>query len=285
MYLRRFIPCGVCLVVFLSCAISYGRPGEEVVTGTTLIGEMVQQMTGSPEAMRNLLPPNLCPGHYDMRPGDIDAIASCRLLVLQPWQRNMSNMERVIKVSKIPEARVKVIPVPGNWMLPVTRIEATRAVSAVLSEAYPDRKEMIGNAANVIISDVTRVEAWGRAQFNTLSPATINVLCNEQQVDLARWAGLAVVQTYGRPENLSVAQIEALTGHARENKTALVIDNLQSGDTRMGEALARDTGAVHVVLSNFPGAEMGTATWEQTFRKNVERITTGITQWRRVHHE
>ena len=285
MIFRSYFQCIVCIALFVLGETSYARSCEEVVTGTSLISEMVQQMTGSQESLYNLLPPNMCPGHYDMRPGDLEAVAACRLLVLQPWQRAMPSIENVVKASKVPEARIRVIAVPGNWMLPATRIKAVRTLSEVLAVEYPERKEAIRAAVKIMVADSVQVDAWGSAQLKALSPETIKVLCSEQQGDLARWAGLTVVQTYGRPESLSVAQVAALTDRTKENRIALVIDNLQSGDTKMGESLARDTGAVHVVLSNFPGAEKGQDTWEQTFKKNVERIVTAIRQWQSAAHE
>ena len=270
------------------CVIAWTPQAQgavSVVTGTSLVGEMVQQMIGSPESLHNLLPPNMCPGHYDIRPGDLEAVRSCQMLLLQPWQRKMPNVESVIRSSNIADPRVKVVPVSGNWMLPTMRCEAVRGVSTILSAEFPEKKTTIEAATKRMVADSERVGDWGRAQFQALSPGTLPVLCNEQQGDFVRWLGFSDVQVFGRPEGMSVAQIEALTVQVKKTKTALVIDNLQSGDTKMGETLARNAGAIHVVLSNFPGAEKGCETWEQTFKTNVERILAAVRQWQSVPHE
>ena len=55
----------------------------------------------------------------------------------------------------------------------------------------------------------------------------------------------------------------------------LVIDNLQSGIS-FGAKLAHEVGAIHVVLSNFPGAMPATATVLDLFTQNAEALFTAV---------
>ena len=282
---RQFSLWIICFGLVMTCTGVQAQSGETIVTGTSLLAEMVQQMLGQTDSLHTLLPPNMCPGHYDMRTGDLKAVTTCRILVLQAWQRQMPNIEAVIRSSKISEDRIKILSVPGNWMIPATRSAAARELGTLLSGEFPEKKNTIEAGTKKIIAEAEQTGAWGLAQIRPLIPEKIHVLCNEQQMLFVRWLGFSNVQSFGRPEGLSVAQIEELTSQAKQNRTALVIDNLQSGDTKMGESLARDTGALHVVLSNFPGAEKGYDRWEQTFRQNVERIVSALTQWQKTPHE
>ncbi|HNR35344.1 MAG TPA: zinc ABC transporter substrate-binding protein [Candidatus Hydrogenedentes bacterium] len=258
-------------------------PEGDIVAGTSLAGELVERLMGPPVSVRPLLPPNMCPGHYDVRPGDIAALAACRLLVLQPWQRDMPNVASAIRAAKLPESRVCVVPAPGNWMLPALRAGAARAAADRIGEVWPERAGALMSAAEAIAADSIAAGAREKARLDACGVGGIKALCNEQQEAFARWAGIDVVGTFGRAEGMSMGRMKALISRARESKAALVIDNLQSGDAKTGEALARGTGAAHVVLTNFPGSETGADTWEATLHLNVDRLLAAIAQWRGGH--
>jgi len=84
-----------------------------------------------------------------------------------------------------------------------------------------------------------------------------------------------VTVSYGLPENLSLRDLVELADQGRTAEAVLVIDNLQSG-IEFGGKLAREVDAVHVVLSNFPGALPNTATLIDLFVRNAEALFTAI---------
>ncbi|MCK4262745.1 MAG: zinc ABC transporter substrate-binding protein, partial [Dehalococcoidia bacterium] len=104
----------------------------------------------------------------------------------------------------------------------------------------------------------------------------VKVICAEMQAGFVNWAGFDVIATYGRPEELSVAEVEQLIVQAREAGVALVIDNLQSGGTENSATMARDIGAAQVTISNFPGGFEGTETWEKAIDRNVDLILEAL---------
>jgi zinc transport system substrate-binding protein len=91
------------------------------------------------------------------------------------------------------------------------------------------------------------------------------------------------VATYGRPEDLSPAQMDELVTEAKEAGVALVIDNLQSSATATGETMAQDIGAIQVTISNFPGGLENTETWENAIDKNVDLLLGALNEWRQQH--
>ncbi|MCJ7576592.1 MAG: zinc ABC transporter substrate-binding protein, partial [Dehalococcoidia bacterium] len=108
----------------------------------------------------------------------------------------------------------------------------------------------------------------------------VKVICADMQAGFVGWAGFDVVATYGRPEDLSVADVEQLVTEAKEARVALVIDNLQSGATDTSETMAQDIGAVQVTISNFPGGLENTETWEKAIDKNVDLLLEALNEWR-----
>lgn len=272
--------CGVLAAVAL-CSCRNATP--QVVAGTTLIQAVVSDVAGPGLSVRSLIPGGMCPGHFDVRPGDVDAVARSKALIIHPWQRQMGNVQGVIRAAKAPEARVKVADVTGNWMVPMVQEEAVTAVARLLGEIEPAMADAYGARAAARCETI-RAESDRLAQrLEAAGVAGVKVLCSEQQVPLAAWAGLDVVATYGRPEEMSVEEVERLVREGREGQVVLVVDNLQSGETSLSETLARDLGAVQVVLSNFPGAWEDTETWEKALGKNVDLLLDAVERGRKTH--
>ncbi len=44
--------------------------------------------------------------------------------------------------------------------------------------------------------------------------------------------------------------------------------------------MARETGAEHVVLNNFPGARDPEETWHDAVRRNAEALESAVKRWR-----
>jgi len=89
------------------------------------------------------------------------------------------------------------------------------------------------------------------------------------------WLGFDVVATYGIPGNLSLQDLVDLAAVGVSDEVAMVIDNLQSG-VNFGAKLAREVDAIHVVLSNFPGAMPRTATVLDLFAQNAEALFSAV---------
>lgn len=253
-------------------AAQAARAGETIVTGTSCVRELAQRLCGTNVSFQNLLPPEVCPGHYDMRPMDIEAVANCRAVILQPWQHELAGVQNVLRAADIASDRVLTVPVEGNWMLPETRARAAKAMGDLLAGEMPDLAEAIRAAADDEARASNAVNDWARETAEAHQLAGTAVLCNEQQADFVRWLGLNVVRTFGRPDAMSVGEVNRLLASGKAHSVVLVVNNLQGGDPEFGERLAHHVGAAHVVLSNFPGAGRGEETWEDTVKANVRRL-------------
>jgi len=260
------------VLALASCA----EPRPVIVAGNGHIAAIVRDLTRGDADVKTLIPPAMCPGHFDMRPSDIEALAREAVLLVAPWQRDLPNVTELIAAAGLPAARLRTVAVQGNWMPPPVQAAAVTAIARVLDElGLADAAAGRERAATVL--------AFGEGLMGNLADAGAKgarVLCSEQQAAFVRWAGLDVVATFGRPEDLSVAAVERLVARARDSGAALVIDNLQSGDAKTGATLAREAGAVHVVLSNFPGGFDDTDTWEKAVERNAGLLLEGLERGR-----
>ena len=50
----------------------------------------------------SLIPPAMCPGHYDLRPGDVKRVAESDALLLHAFQGQMANITGLMAAARVP---------------------------------------------------------------------------------------------------------------------------------------------------------------------------------------
>lgn len=264
----------VLLLVLVGCSTPEKKSSTEIIAGTSLIADIISDLTDASVDTYTLLPSSSCPSQFDMKASDIGRLQEAQLMFLHPWQLQLANIRRVLDAAKIPEDRIRIVEVTGNWMVPDVQVEATQTLASLLTAVHPAEGASIQQRVETRINEIARIKA--KATDLLASAKSIPILCNEMQAPFLRWAGFDVVDTYARPEDWSVAETERLVALGREHKVVLVVDNLQSGGLRMSETLARDIGAVNVVLSNFPNGLPDTPTWQTAFMENLHRLQQAL---------
>lgn len=271
------------LLATLLAPLSCARPSADIVAGSSLIADVAQDLAEGKLEVRNLIPPGICPGHYDVKPSDVETLADSKALIIHNWQQDKANIMGLIEAADNPDLIIKVIDVPDAPMVPNVQAETIDKIAQALSEIDPANSEYYRKEAK---EKVQATLAKGEEIKNSLQGAKlgeVKVISVEYQAEFVEWAGFDIVATYGRPEELSVAEVEELVNQARQAGVALVIDNLQSGGTATSETMAQDIGAAQVTISNFPGGFEGTETWEKAIDKNVDLILEALDQWREQH--
>ncbi len=249
-------------------------PTLKIVATTSLIAEIVADVGGDAVEIAVLIPPASCPGHFDIKPGDMRMLADAHLFFLHSWQGRMFS-DGIVRASGNHGLRKVAIDVPGNWMTPSAQIAATERIAALLTEIDPTRAASYRAAA---LRRIAAVERVGSAQSQRMAAAKAppaGVMANAMQADFVRWAGLQVVGEFGRGEDMSPRDIEEAIRLGRSLAVRLVVDNLQSGK-QVGIGVAKEIGAAHVTLSNFPGGFEGTETWAKAIERNVDLLVTAI---------
>ena len=262
------------------------RPAEQIVvkvnimTGSSFITNIIQDVADGKVEPRTFIPPGMCPGHYDVKPGDIVALANSKAFFIHNYQVNYENVTGLIEATENPDLIITVIDIAGNWMAPPVQAEAVDKIAQALGEIDEENaayyQEKAAERAQAILAKGEEVE-------NRLLEAGIEevkVICADMQKGFVEWAGFDVVASYGRPEDLSVAEVEEMIVEAKEAGVALVIDNLQSSATATGAAMAQDIGAIQITISNFPGGFENTETWEKAIDKNVDLLLEALNEWK-----
>ncbi len=260
----------------LSCT----QESVDIMAGSSLIANIIQDVAAGKLETRTIIPPGVCPGHYDMKPSDVEALANSKALFIHDYQQYFQNINGAVDAADNPDLIIRVLNVTGNWMVPQVQAEAVAAITEGLGEIDPD------NVAYYYDKAVERIQAIltkGEEVENTLSDAevgNVTVICAEMQQGFVNWAGFNIVATFGRPEDLSPAQIADLIDTAQETGAALIIDNLQSGSETLGASIGEDVETIPVTISNFPGGLEDTDTWEKAIDKNVDLLLDALDEWR-----
>ena len=257
----------------------HAQPSTDIMAGSSFITSIIQNVSDGKLEARTFIPPGVCPGHYDVKSSDIEALANSKAFFIHNYQQNYENVTGLIEAAENPALIVTVINITGNWMTPPVQAEAVGKIAEALGEIYPENAAYYqGNATErvqVILSKGVEVKY-------TLIEAGIEevkVICAEMQAGFVGWAGFDIVATFGRPEDLSPADVNQLITEAKQAGVALIIDNLQSGSTTLGASIEQDVEAITVTISNFPGGFENTETWEKAIDKNVDLLLAALNEW------
>jgi len=266
------------LVTVLALA-QYAQPSVDIMAGSSLIDNIIQDVADGKVETRTLIPPGVCPGHHDVEVSDIEALANSKALFIHDYQQNFQNVAGAIEAAENSDLIITVLNVTGNWMVPAVQAEAVGKIAQALGDidlenvAYYQGKA--AGRAQAILAKGEEVED----RLLDAGVKEVKVICAEMQQGFVKWAGFDIVATFGRPEDLSPADMEQLITDARDAGAALIIDNLQSGSATLGTSMAQDIEAIPVTISNFPGGLENTETWEKAIDKNVDLLLEALNEW------
>jgi zinc transport system substrate-binding protein len=241
-----------------------------VVTSTSLIAQIVEQVGGDRVSVVNIIPPAQCPGHFDVKPGDIQKLATADLFLLHGWQGEKFSQELIASADN-PDLVTVQLDIQGNWMTPSVQKEATATITSNLCQVDSQNTAAYQQLAAEYTDRISAKEAEIETKLESENLSAVNVLCAEQQAGFVSWMGLNVITTYGRPDSLTPQVVRELVDTGRASGVTLIIDNLQSGQDA-GAGIAEELGVTRIILSNFPGGFTDTETWEKAIDKNVQLI-------------
>ena len=244
-----------------------------IVCTTNVLGSIVEQYVGNQTEVVVLAQPGLCPADYDIKPSDIEAVSKAKVLFYhgimgEYWLDDLIEASGNTNLTKI--------KISGPWNTPEGAKRYIRWIGGNLSQILGiDLNETM----NAMIEEIDRVSSDIQNEAASLGVNETKVICMQWQASFVSWVGFDVIATYGPPQMLSTADIQNLTETAKKEGVALVIDNLQSG-TEVGNTIATECNAIHVVLSNFPGALPQTETLAKMIEHNARELFYAVKTWR-----
>ena len=249
-----------------------------VVCMTTVLASIVEQVGGPYVQVEAIVPAGFCPGHYDIRPSDVEAVSRADILLghihVFPW------VEKLLQAAGRSVDELKMLH--GPWNTPEGAISYVKNITEILC-SHPGTnstmRDYFTTMNATICSELEELARSLRARAEELDVGSVKVICMKWQVPFVSWLGFNITATFKPPERMSPKEIEDLISKGKKEGVAIVIDNLQSG-TEVGTEVAREIGAEHVVLTNFPGAVPGTKTLADMLRYNAHQLFNATARWR-----
>ncbi len=260
----------VVLVVFLMLVVmGLSVCAKPLVVAThAVLGELARAVGGDAIEVETIIPSGFCPAHYDLAPSDVVAVQRAALILYSGFEPWMETLRASVGGGAL-------IAISGSWSTPPAAANQLEAVRAALAGLLPDLAGTFSLNAELYRARLVEVQGRLAARAREMRVAGTPVVVMAWQESFVTWLGFSVVETYGMPEGLSLRDLADLAQVGQSAQVKLVVDNLQSGIT-FGAKLAQAVGAVHVVLSNFPGALPRTATVLDLFEANAEALFSAL---------
>ena len=240
-----------------------------IIAGTSLIADIVADLTRGESQILTLIQGSSCPGHENANTGDYVFAARANLLIIHPFQRNLQQVRAMLTAVDNRALSIVEVSPKGSWLIPEIQKQAVAEIAAALEQAAPDTAQDIRQRAHIRLQKVDAIATECRASLAALHGK--RVISANMQAEFARWAGLEVVQTFGRAEDINARALTEILSAVKNSPISGVIDNYQSG-ADAGLPLALELGVAHVVLSNFPGSSDDAPDYFSLLHHNVVQL-------------
>ncbi|MFH0786268.1 MAG: metal ABC transporter substrate-binding protein [Pseudomonadota bacterium] len=246
-------------------------PGPEkpvIVASTTMIASLVRDLAGDHFEILTLLPPNSCPGHFDLKPADVLRIRDAVLIIGHQYQRDLQKALR----SQVREK--------GRWLILADRYTPTipedylrmgRFLLDDLKRRFPAQEASFRKQWLQVEADILQTAEAFKKEFQKKKPLSSPLIVAFHQKDFVRSWGFDPVGVFDSPGGESMPQLKALIQKGEKTGVLAIIGNLQTGG-KEAEVIAEKLKVPLIFLSNFPGGEAGTSTYKELLRSNCLKM-------------
>lgn len=241
----------------------------EIVATSSLIATVAKEIGGKNIKTSVMIPPGICPGHYEVKPNDIKKLCDGGIMMYHGWEGFIEDIAKA--VSGETTKKMFKIDVQGSWLIPEVQKKAAEKISLILEEIDPSSKNFYQKNLLSYKKKMTELENKIKKFVSENGLAGKKVVCSEMQKEFLTYLGLDVIDSFGRDEDISPGTITRIINNIKNKSVKIVVSNLQSG-TSTGKMLAEKTGAIHIVFSNFPGGFENTKTIEDTVFHNLKLL-------------
>lgn len=266
-------------ILVLSAAISYTLTGckntandqnqPEIAVTNSYLQCVAEDLCDDQKEVFCLAPPGMCPGHFDISPGQVNKLCKCRILLRFDFQEGIDE-----SLSQMTEKGLKINAVralPG-LCIPETYLAACQDACNILSEQYPEKANRYRQRLKLIESRLRNLSIELHEKLRRLGSGAPQVLASNHQTEFCNWLGLETIATFVGSEAETISNIQKCLEKAKEHNISFVIANKQEGAS-LANALAERLGARVVVFSNFPDYEQSqTPCFDRLLKENTQAL-------------
>ncbi|MCX6667965.1 MAG: metal ABC transporter substrate-binding protein [Euryarchaeota archaeon] len=271
---RKYVLLLTGLLVVLSCCMVPSKAAQNttIICTNSILADFASNLVTENVTIEYIMPAGACPTHFDTTPSDVSKIVSADIIIslgLEPW------LDSLMKSSGNTHAQQINCAGLGEWNIPSGAKKHVEKIRDELSLLLPTLNETIQKNAENYMAQIDETAQQLRENITSNGYQGKQIICMQWQQDFLEWLGCNVTSSYGPPEGLSTQDMLNLSNAASSEEICAIVDNLQSG-TDFGARIASESGASHVIFTNFPGAVPGTDTYLQMISYNTEQLISGI---------
>ncbi|MGW8257915.1 MAG: hypothetical protein ACWGMZ_10555, partial [Thermoguttaceae bacterium] len=212
-----------------------------------------------------LASPNMCPGHFDLRPGQISELAKCRLLVRFDFQRALD-----AKLGERGSLQTLEITLPQGMCVPESYLSACRQIADHYVSMGEISRSKADNRLDEIADRISRMSDSIAKQIEAVGLNHAPALASAHQAEFCRWLGLHVAAVFSGADTAGTSEINNAVLAGEKAGVRIIIANEPEG-RRLADALADRLGAKVVVFANFPQIDTELA-FDGLLQKNLEAL-------------
>ena len=243
-----------------------------IVCTNSVLADFTSEIITENVTIEYIMPAGACPAHFDTCPSDIQLIAGADIIVSLGWEPWLTSILEASENKDVAQIKCSQL---GEWCLPSNAIDYVNKIRDELIILLPSYNVSIHESAQEYIAEINDTAEQLRQIIESNGCLGKKVICMQWQKDFVESLGLNITFSYGPPEGLSTQDILNVSNVAAAGDIVAIIDNLQSG-TEFGGRIASESGASHVIFTNFPGAVPGADTYLEVVTYNTQQLINGI---------
>ncbi len=252
------------LFVVAGCGKKDTSPPPTVAASTSYLECAAKEFLGDGKGVLRLAGPGMCPGHFDVRPSQIEQLRGCKVLLRQDFQASLE-----AKLSDLKESGLQItsIKIHGGLCEPESYLSACRQVADAFTSAGLLDRPAADARLKKVVERMSSLGGWAKGQIESANLKGVPVLAGEHQASFCRFLGLNVVATFSGSDTAGISNIDSAIRSARQSGAKIIIANLPAG-RQLADSLAERLGAKVVVFGNFPTADG----FDKLIRDNVTKL-------------
>jgi zinc transport system substrate-binding protein len=217
-----------------------------------------------------LASPGACPGHFDLRPSQIEQLASAAVLLRFDFQAELDG-----KLAGRLGDRLAVVPVsvPGGLCDPHAYEAVCRQVADRLVERHMLAPDEAKARLTHIAARMRRLLAGIKRQVDDAGLSGTPVVAGQHQADFCRLLGLDVVATLTSADTARPSTLDDAVAAGQRAGVKWIIANRPEG-RRLADVVADRLDATVLVFDNFPESDQREA-FDRLVRANVRTLVEG----------
>jgi len=244
------------------------RKKPVIVASTSMIASLVRDISGNYFEILNVLPPNACPGHFDLKPKDVLSIRNAALIISHQYQKDL---HKVLRSQVKEEKRWLILPDEKALTIPDQYLRTGQWLLKSLKDRFPLQEADFNKHWLRSETDIKQISDELKKTFKSKNSSTCSVIVAYHQKEFIEYWGFRITGVFDSPGGDSFQAMKTLIENGSKIKAKAVVANLQTGD-KQARVIAEKLGVPEIALSNFPGGDPGTSTYKELLRANCLKL-------------